>query len=311
MGRYERRMKRTNFGDSLWGNHVAWSFYAERLMDLAISSFQWNNLPDTVDQRYLELILFKNGNAVFFKDEELGHLALQCMNNGYFNVYTIPNRRRAFAVNGYQKQLTKDDSVIIYNNMLHKNSVLTVEYFAKRLWDLDCTIDVNCRTQKTPVLIQCSENQRLTLENLYMQYDGNMPVIYAEKDLNVMNGLKVLKTDAPFVADKLYQYKTQLWNEALTYLGISNVNFQKKERMVSDEVVRGLGGIMASRHSRLESRKQACEEINRMFGLDISVEFRPDYREQDDEFMIEQDGDLKKLVPMVDDVRTNSGENMV
>ena len=75
----------------------------------------------------------------------------------------------------------------------------------------------------------------------------------------------------------LYELKTQTWNEALTRMGISSVNTVKKERMITDEVARAQGGTIASRYSRLEMRKQACEQINRMFGLNISVEYRDDF----------------------------------
>ena len=259
-------------------NNYTYMQYAYRLMELSISMFEWKNLPEGIDERFLEMVLFTDGHAVFFKDDELGdYLALQCLINGKLNVYRIPIKRRAFAVNGYQKQLTDKDSVIIFNNMLHTNSWLDVKMFAKRLYNLDRIIDVNANAQKTPILIKGNEQQRLTLTNLYKEYDGNAPVIFADKSLD-MNALQVLSTQAPYVADKIYQLKTQIWNEALTYLGISNVSFQKRERMVSDEVTRSQGGTVASRYSRLNARRQACEQINKMFGLNIECEFREDYQ---------------------------------
>ena len=270
--------KKTNFEESLSMNNYTYMQYAYRLMELSISMFEWKNLPEGVDERFLEMVLFTDGHAVFFKDDELGdYLALQCLINGKLNVYRIPIKRRAFAVNGYQKQLTDKDSVIIFNNMLHTNSWLDVKMFAKRLYNLDRIIDVNANPQKTPILIKGNEQQRLTLTNLYKEYDGNAPVIFADKSLD-MNALQVLSTQAPYVADKIYQLKTQIWNEALTYLGISNVSFQKRERMVSDEVTRSQGGTVASRYSRLNARRQACEQINKMFGLNIECDFREDYQ---------------------------------
>lgn len=272
------RRRKTNFEESLAMNDYTYIQYAYRLMELSISMFEWKNLPEGVDERFLEMVLFTDGQAVFFKDDELGnYLALQCLINGKLNVYRIPIRRRAFAVNGYQKQLTDKDSVIIFNNMLHTNSWLDVKMFAKRLYNLDRIIDVNANAQKTPILIKGNETQRLTLTNLYKEYDGNTPVIFADKSLD-MNALQVLSTQAPYVADKIYQLKTQIWNEALTYLGISNVSFQKRERMVSDEVTRSQGGTVASRYSRLNARRQACEQINKMFGLNIECDFREDYQ---------------------------------
>ena len=261
-------------------NNKTFHQYYNRLTEMSVSMFEWKNLPETVDPRWLELCLFTDGMSVFFKDDVMGFLALRCMIGGRLNVYQIPTMRNAYASNGYHRQLDEKNSVIIFNNFLHTNSMLDVEMFSKRLYNLDRAIDVNANAQKTPILIQCDENQRLTLKNLYMKYEGNEPFIFADSGMNSDN-LKVLTTGAPYVADKLYSLKTQIWNEALTYLGISNVNFSKKERLISDEVTRQNGGTIASRYSRLEMRRKACEEINRMFGLDISCDFRADFRVMD------------------------------
>lgn len=259
--------------------------YYERLTELAISMFEWKNLPEGVDERFLELILFGDGMSVFFYDEDLEqYLALRTRIGGRLNVYQIPMERTAYAANGYNKNLNEENSVIIFNNMLHTNNVLDVEVFANDLAELDRIIMINAKAQKTPVLILCDEKERLTMKNLYMKYEGDAPVIFGDKSLNP-NTIKSINTGAPFVADQLYALKTAKWNEALTYLGISNVNYQKKERMVRDEVMRNQGGIIASRYSRLNARRKAAEEINKMFNLNIEVDYRDDFREADDEYM--------------------------
>ena len=263
-------------------NNRTYLQYYNRLTELAISMFEWQNLPETVDQRFLEMCLFGDGMCIFFQDEVLGYLGLQCMIGGKLNVYRIPMERKAYATNGYQRKLDGTNSVIIFNNYLHTNSMIDVEMFSKRLYNLDRAIDVNANAQKTPVLIQCDESQRLTMKNLYKQYEGNEPFIFGSKGLDA-NGLKVLQTGAPYVADKLYELKTQIWNEALTYLGISNINVVKKERMITDEVTRNQGGTVASRYSRLESRRQACKQINEMFGLDIWVDYREDFQDVEEQ----------------------------
>jgi hypothetical protein len=226
----------------------------------------------------MELALFGDGMCVFFEDEVMGYLCLRTMIGGQLNVYQIPSQRTAYASNGYNRYLNEDNSVIIFNNLIHTNSTLDVEVFAKRLYNLDRIIDVNANAQKTPVFIQCDETQRLTMKNLYQQYDGNMPFIFGDKNLNP-NALRVLKTDAPYVCDKIYTLKTQIWNEALTYLGISNINITKKERLITDEVTRNQGGVIASRYSRLEARRQACQQINDMFGLELWCDYREDYQQ--------------------------------
>ena len=289
--------RKTNFGDSLFQNNNQYGMYLERLTELAISMFEWKNLPDTCDERFLELTLFTNGYAVFFKDEDLSrtglsesdtgsYLALPVATNGRWNVYNVPTKRRAYASNGYNKNLDENNSVMIYNNLLHTNSINISMTYAKRLYNLDRIVDVNANAQKTPVLILANEQQRLTMLQVYQKWDGNEPVIFGDRDLD-MKLVQALRTDAPYIADKIQALKTELWNEVLTYLGISNISFQKKERMISDEVLRNQGGTIASRYSRLNARRKAADQINKMFGLNIEVDFREDYRQADDEIMFQ------------------------
>ena len=314
--------RKTNFSESLFQNNNQYGMYLERLTELAVSMFEWKNLPDTCDERFLELTLFTNGYAVFFEDEDLSrtglsdsdngsYLALPVATNGRWNVYNIPTKRRAYASNGYNKVLDTNDSVMIYNNLLHTNSVNICRTYAKRLYNLDRIVDVNANAQKTPVLILANEQQRLTMLQVYQKWDGNEPVIFGDRDLD-MKLVQALRTDAPYIADKIQSLKTELWNEVLTYLGISNVSFQKKERMISDEVLRNQGGTIASRYSRLNARRQSADQINKMFGLNIEVNFREDYREADDEIMFQGatgDGRDEKGgiigTPVAIDLRTN------
>lgn len=271
--------KKTLFDESAMLNNYTYIQYFERLTELAISMFEWKNLPDTIDPRYIEMHLFEKGNVVYFNDDVMGNLCLDCLTNGRLDVYGNPVLRRAYSgYNNYQKLLKYSNSVIIWNNYLRTNSVMQIKMYAKRLYNLDRIIDINANAQKTPVLVQANEKQRLTMINLYQEFEGNAPFIFGDKNLDI-NTLKVLQTNAPYVADKIYQLKTQIWNEALTYLGISNVSVQKKERLVSDEVTRNLGGTIASRYSRLESRRQAVEKINAMFGTNIEVNYREDFEE--------------------------------
>ena len=277
------RRKHDIFDESMILNNFTYRQYLNRLTELAISMFEWKNLPKTVDARYLELHLFETGCMVYFKDEVIGDLCLDCIVNGRLDVYGNPLLRRAYSgYNNYQKLLKYNNSVIIWNNYLHSNSILDVEMFARRLYNIDRIIDINANAQKTPVLVLGNEKQRLTLLNLYKEYDGNAPFIFGDKNLDI-NALKALSTNAPYVCDKLYQLKTQIWNEALTYLGISNINIQKKERLITDEVTRNQGGTIASRYSRLETRRQAVEKINEMFGTNIEVNYREDFQQVGDD----------------------------
>ena len=272
----KRRKARTLFDDSIFKNLYTYEQYADLFTEIAVSSFKWNNVPNTIDTRFIEIGLYENKSMIYFTDEVMGDLCLKCILGGQLDVYNIPLDRVAYASNGYQKKLDRTNSVIIWDNMLHYGTSNKMEIYAKRLSNLDTIIDINCNAQKTPILLKGTQQQRLSLINAYEKYDGNQPVMFGTENFleGNENAFTVFKTDCPYVADKLYELKVNLWNEALTYLGVASSVIQKKERMIKDEVNRLQGGVMANRYSRLNARQQACEEINRMFGTNMSVEFR-------------------------------------
>ena len=271
----KRPKKQTaQFYDSLFDALSYQSFYRDRLTDIALSCVKWKNLPEEIDPRFLEWCLFYDGMAIFFKDDITEKfVCIQVMPSGQFNMYRIPKERTAYAVNGYQNSdLNEKNSVIIYNNLLRKPSVQDIEIYAKKLTNIDLTLNVNVNAQKTPIAIICDETQRLTFQQLYQNYAGNMPFIFGDKGLNLDN-VKSINTQADYKGEELNKLKTDIWNEALTYLGVSNVQYQKKERINTEEINRSMGGAFASRRSRIKARQNAVEEINKMFGLSIEVDF--------------------------------------
>lgn len=272
--------RKNNFNESLIDNVYTLEQYISILQGIAISMFEWKNVPDSIDTRYIERSLFREGSAIYFNDEVLNEdLCLSMISQGQFDVYGVPVKRIAFSkYNNYQKELDKKNSVVIWNNLDRIPSYPIIMCFAYRLYNLDRIIDVNANAQKTPILIRCDEKQRLTLKNAFKEFNGNSPVIYADNNFDP-ESLTVLKTDAPYISDKIYDLKTNLWNEALTYLGIPSANVMKKERLIKDEVLRGLGGTLANRYSRLEARQHAVEQINKMFGTNIEVGIREEIDE--------------------------------
>lgn len=266
--------RKTIWDESAILNDKTYLDYFYRLKELAINRYEWVNLPSEIDERFLELALCETGMAVFFKEEIAErYVALTCMIGGPLNIYRIPTNIRAYATNGYQRQLSPDNAVLIFNNYLHQPCFPALELYARRLYEIERAIDVNVKGQKTPKILLTTESQRLTLQNLYMKYDGNQPFIFADKNLDI-EGLKTIDTTSPYVADKLIILKHQIWNEALTFLGIENVNTDKRERMVSDEVTSNLGAVYSQRYIGLTARNQAARWINEMFGLNIEVIYR-------------------------------------
>ena len=267
-----KRVRDTAFKSSLFDNKRTWNNYTYRLFEMAMSRGYWSNMPKTIDLRYLEQTLITQGACVFFKDDVLGYLCLPVVLNGKLDVYGNPYDFMAISDTGYNKKLDVNSGVIIYNNYLRMPNITEIRYYADRLYEYDRIIDVNVKAQKTPVLIKCDKNEMLSMENVYQKYEGNQPVIYGKKSLNDDN-ITVLKTDAPYVADNVYALKRNIWNEALTQLGIPNTDTTKRERMIKDEVISSQGAVIATRNSPEKMRQLACDKINEMFGLNIWYQF--------------------------------------
>lgn len=310
MGRRKRRpgaIGEQEFWESAYENTFDYWYYYDRLIDIALSRFCWTGLPKSCDPRYIELGLLADGAMLYFNDpafvdEAAGYNGDMCLRVMFGTGRTfnhLPVERRAYTDFGYNAYRTNEDSVLIFNNYLHKPSIQNLAKFAHELSIFDRIIDVNVNAQKTPILVQADENDRLSMLNLYKNYSGNQPFIFSTKAMQP-DALKVLNTGAPFVADKLYDLRVQKWNEALTYLGISNVTIEKKERLITDEVARANGGTVASRYSPLEARKDACKMIEEMFGTHIEVTFRDDintdlYPEESVEVNDDDDGGIDTL----------------
>ena len=274
----------TDFYDSASLTSNTFWYYYSTLLELAVTRFDWKNLPDTIDPRFLELTLISEGKALLFKDDVLEiFLGLQCTTDGKWDFYNIPKWRRAYASNGYQNVLDDTNSVIVYNNYLRMPGLQPLRMYAQRLTEIERTMDVNIIAQKTPLLIRCPETQRMTLKNVYEQYRGNQPVIFGDKNFSAEDSITVINTTAPFIAPELVQLKNQYLNDALGYLGIITQTGWKQERQTAQEVSQNNSNSVARRFSPLLMRQQAADKFNDMFpGQNVSVEFREDMTELDE-----------------------------
>lgn len=258
-----RKMSETDLAMLI--NNRTMQDYFDRLSLIATSIFTWEGLDEIGgDSRFLEQCLFKYGRACFIKDKELGYMTINANPSDKLNHYNLPVRINAWSV-GYSKNYDFDDCVYIMNNEMQLPTISTIELFALRLYEAERTIDVNIKAQKTPVLIEGDAKSMLTLKNLYMKFSGNEPFIFGNKNFNLDKALNVLKTDAPFIADKLQDYKHEVWNECLTFLGINNANTDKKERLVTDEVNSNNDLIKFYFNCFYKTRKKACDEINKKY----------------------------------------------
>ncbi len=275
--------------DSALMNSETYFDYVERFKKICLSMFEWVNLPESMNARYLEECLYYKGQAALLKDELYGFINTQCASNGYLNIYGLPTSLNCYS---YQYNSIRNlytglegtedkDCVLVMNNWQRVPTASTIELFCQRLAEAEMTAAVNIKAQKTPVLIVVDENQRLMMENLYSQYDGNRPFIFGDKNQVGDGVVKSISTGAEFIADKIMEYKKQIWNEALQFLGINTLQTEKKERLITDEASSNNELINLNLQSMLVPRQEAAKQFNKLFGLEgtekeISVRLRSD-----------------------------------
>ena len=283
MRRKNVRMENLKFIDSALSNDETYYDYLRRMKMVALSLFEWK-LPKGMDSRYLEKSLYYKGMATLFETAEFGFINTQCSSNGYLNMYGLPSSLNCMTFNGlhwYKKLYTQlgeteeirktqreEECIFVMNDWEACPTCFTIEQFAYRMYLAQRTADVNMSAQRTPVMVVCSDKQRLTMENLYSQYDGNQPFIFGDKDANINeNSLKSLKTDAPYICDKVMDYKKEIWNEFLQFLGVNSISIEKKERLITDEANQNNEVINLYLQSRLAPRQKACDQFNELYGL--------------------------------------------
>ena len=270
-----------NFIDTAILNNATYSDFLDRLRQVAISQFEWINLPKSMNAEFLERCLFETGKASLLKTEEYGFINAKAVSNGELNIYMLPSSINCFSTdslsedrinyNGFKDENNLEDEfkycILVKNNPDMIPTEPSLRLFALRLYEAERTSDVNIKAQKTPTLIIGDESLKLAMKNLFEKYDGNEPVIYADKKQLGSDSIRCLKTEAPFIADKIMEYKKEIWNEALTFLGINNINVEKKERLVSEEASSNNELVNLNLQARLSCRKEACQKFNELFNL--------------------------------------------
>lgn len=269
---------------SFYLNHRDFGNWFTKLYNIILASIEWVNVPFSIDTRFIEQTLFWQNKAVWFNDEVLGELCLPVVNTSVFDWYGnfVSCRGRSYNYTSPMLNCSKWDStgklqkqnaVIIYDNVARIPTISIIESYAKRLADIDRAIDVNVNAQKTPVLIRCEESERLTMRNIYEQYEGNIPVIFGTQNINP-NAISSINTKAEFVAPNLFALRKQILQDCLAYMGIESNVSEKSERVLSGEITANMGQIESYRQTRLFPREQAVKTINNIFGHNIEVRFR-------------------------------------
>lgn len=276
------------FRDAIIMNDQTYIDYLERMKKIALSMFEWINLPDSMNARFLEMCLYYNGQAAILYDDNYGYINTMAADGGYINIYGLPtelncysyrfNDRRSLYMSDTGEEKDKE-CILVMNNFERVPTQASVTLFAYRLAEAQRTADVNIKAQRTPILITTDQKQYYSMKKMYEEYDGNTPAIFADKNIITPDALKAIKTDAPFIAQNIMDYKREIWNEFLTFLGIANLS-EKRERLISSEIDSNNELINLNLQALLIPRKEACKQFNEKYGLmgdkAINVKVRSD-----------------------------------
>lgn len=284
-----RKSINSDFEDAILLNSQTYVDYLERMKKIALSMFEWVNLPDTMNSRYLEMCLYYKGQAALLYDEDYGFINTQAADSGYINIYGLPTKINCYSYS-YNKMRelyvpntnlpAEEECILVMNNYQRVPTAATISLYAERLCEAQRACDTNVKAQKTPILLLTDKNQELTLRNMYAQYDGNAPVIFGDRNLLADRPIDSINTNAEFVANDIREYMQGIWNDFLCFIGINNLS-EKKERLITTEANTNNELVNLNMQSYLIPRKQACKEFNDKFGLTgtskaIDVKLRSD-----------------------------------
>lgn len=249
---------------------------------LALNMFKWENLPATIKSRHIEKALFEYGMAFIYEDKNLGLVCYGASASGNFNSHGEPTQVYIHKHNGGETKLVSE-GVLIRNNDLFIPTEWDIIDYARKMKEVEKSIDLNIIQQRFPYFIESNTNNRFTLEQVFKQKTDGTPVIYANKNLGLEN-LNVLALNTPYVVDKLNQYKYELEREVLTTYGINNT-FEKKERLLTDEINSNNDFIDRNVDIMYDCRLEGVEEVKIKFGKTFKVVKKNDYgiNEEDEE----------------------------
>lgn len=247
--------------------------------NIACSVFKWEGMPKDIPPLYPETWLFQNGMAVMIKlaDDDYAILPV-AYGSVKLNVYGLPMEWKAYAVGSSPQAqiirnmvLNEENSVLIWNDYERRPTYPFIEYLVRKMVNTDSTTDCNINAQKTPYIINTNNNNLLTAKVLAKNIQDGEEIVFKDEFSNV--GVEVLQTQAPFVADKLMDCYLEYHNRILSYLGIDNLPVEKQERMLTGETEANDQALYLAREARLRMRKEACEKMNKLWGLNIEVDY--------------------------------------
>lgn len=256
--------------------------FLDQIVSLALTRFEWVNLPPTCDERFLEWTLLTDGMAtIACPKKQMGTFySTQAVMEGVPNVYQNPCKWRSYGVNNWSFYVNHENGVFIYDNRLRYSIWPAMQVYARELTDIMRTKQINRQHSRMPFVITAPQEQKLTMENVWNAIVSGEAAILGYNALTDNIKVEAVQTGVTYLGEELEQDMLNVWNEVYRMLGIPNMPM-KMERQIEDEVHNYQAPTDIFRLDPLSMRRDACDKLNARFSefLDAPIDcvFRTDY----------------------------------
>ena len=245
------------------------------MLDRTQSMFRWDKLPETIPEKWLELQLQCGGCCFFTKVND----KFYTFNGGlggepdpYYQptIFTVSNP----ALN-YSKNLKiGEDGVLISNDTLRVGLKPLIAGYTSLLAENRITIRIATIMKRITEIFSGSDEATIESIREYLRQieDGKLGVIQENPfldDVKVQNGATENTSRLTDLIELEQFLKASMYNE----LGLQANYNMKRESINSQEAQLGDDALQPLVDNMLKCRKEAAEAINKMYGLDISVDF--------------------------------------
>lgn len=275
------------FWQSAAANSIRYATFRNQIINMALSRFEWLNLPSTCDARYLEWQLLFQGCATIAESPRGTVLSLQSINQG-INMYGNPTQWEALGDNGTRFRCDWSRGAVVWDSWTRQTILPGIEMYAYELADLIAIKDLNRTHQKVPFILKGPVSKRNDMVNIYKQISGNEPAIIADKDIDIIQ-VEALETNVDYLAADIDEDIENTWRKVYGLLGINNAPY-KAERQVTGEVTEHSEPAEFNRLAPLECRRIAANHVNDVLGTNIEVIWRRDWTGKANDAYIESMG---------------------
>lgn len=254
--------------------------YTRILSELCINRFKWTGLEDTgVNVRFMELTLFQYGLAGVFKHFATNQVvAVRATPSGWWDYAMEPTSYTIQGAMMRTKTLKRKDIVPVWANAMRVPDLDVVYVYAKRLAELDRSIEIAADNARRTTVMFIDENERLTMDNFIRQVREGQPIVRLNSNTYTPGELAqriqaVNFGSDPDAIEKLHIIRTRMWGECMGLLGFDFANQDKKERLVASEVDANNSQVDGMRFVNLNARRVAAEQMSKRFDLNVEVEY--------------------------------------